>query len=247
MRLRTLDVTLATTAGRARGTADRAPLGLPPRLAVSRRARRRAGRRVGRGAPARPRRDHRRPRLASTRASRRCVRCSRGSGRHSSILGNHDVEHSRDPFSRAAGLDELVAGASAGGRERDRRGARPARADRRRRSRAPIGSGDRSRGRSWTRPPTCGSCCATSRTSSTSSRRGIRPRAQRAHARRSDLAPAGRVPGSTASRTRTRATRRASTNGPAGRCMSRRGSGTTFVPFRFFARPEATELVLQRR
>ena len=30
------------------------------------------------------------------------------------------------------------------------------------------------------------------------------------------------------------------------RCTSRPGLGTTFVPFRFFARPEVTELVLRR-
>jgi predicted MPP superfamily phosphohydrolase len=34
---------------------------------------------------------------------------------------------------------------------------------------------------------------------------------------------------------------------PAGAMHVSPGSGTTFVPFRFFARPEVTELVLRRR
>jgi uncharacterized protein len=34
---------------------------------------------------------------------------------------------------------------------------------------------------------------------------------------------------------------------PGGTLHVSPGLGTTFVPFRFFARPEATELVLQRR
>ena len=113
----------------ARRAPDRAPLGLPPRrtaLAGQRRERARGAR----GSPARA------PDLVCVtgdlvshpRGEPRLRRDPRAARRPFVVLGNHDVAVTRDPFSRAAELDDLAeadAAARRGGRslERPRRAA----------------------------------------------------------------------------------------------------------------------------
>ena len=74
--------------------------------------------------------------------------------------------------------------------------------------------------------------------------RRLRPRARRPSARAARSASRTGAERS-GSRICAGPTRRGSTVARAAFCTSRPGLGTTFVPFRFFARPEATELVLE--
>ena len=162
------------------------------------------------------------------------------------VLGNHDVAVTRDPFSRAAELDGLEELAvllrdEAVGR-RARRRPDP---DRRHRRRELSARERRGRGSSPTRPPTCGSCSATFPTSTASSRTapstscwpGIstRARSRSRTPRRADHARASAA----------RASSPGSYPAAGGVMHVSPGTGTTFVPIRFFARPEVTELVLR--
>ena len=234
-------------AGSARRAPDRAPLGLPPRRAVARARRDRASRRVGGrdGGPissASP---------ATSSRIRAACRCSFELLRHASsgrfvVLGNHDVAVTRDPFSRAAELDGL---------EESRVLLRDEAVDRRAAGRriqvvgVDAESYPRGTARPWEladpgadlrillchfpgierTPPRAAPSTSCSRGTSTP-------------ARSSFPYPGGRV---TLAHPRARVRRRALSRGRRRRCTSRRAPGTTFVPFRFFARPEVTELVLR--
>ena len=162
------------------------------------------------------------------------------------VLGNHDVAVTRDPFSRAAELDGL------------RRGGACCSATRRSSSSA-AGGGSRS----W------------ASTAESYPRGTARPWeladpdadlrillchfpgiVRRLPAGAFHLVLAGHLhagqivlpyPGREGrrSRIRERGSSRASTARAGECCTSRRAPGTTFVPFRFFARPEVTELVLR--
>ena len=185
--------------------------------------------------------DHRRPALAAERRAAGSARSSTACRGSFAVLGNHDFastprpvleaerglrprrdDRPRRPGANASSSGDGASRSSASIRGRTRR-ARPA----------------RTAGRSRRRPPdpalplpVCGrQGCR--RASSTSSSPAICTAARSAS--RTGAASSG-------SRTRGRPTRRGSTG--AGRCPARlaRASGTTFVPFRFFARPEATEL-----
>ena len=171
VRLRTLELRGRRAAGRARRPADRASLRLPPRAAVARRARDRARGRLGRGAPARPRLHHRRPRLAQPRRASARARCSSGCPQATYVvLGNHDFAISRDPFSQPVQLVELARGTAPLRRVGRGRCARRARRDRGRRSAVVARQAvERRSGRPTRRS---GSCSATSRACSTASRTG---------------------------------------------------------------------------
>ena len=161
------------------------------------------------------------------------------------VLGNHDVAVTRDPFSRAAELDGLEDLAVL---LRDEavvveRGRRP-NPDRRHRRRELSARDRRGPGSSSTRRPACGSCSATFPTSTASSRRAhstscwpgistpVRSRSRRRAGRITLAHPGGRFV--------------AGLYPAAGGVMHvSAGTGTTFVPIRFFARPEVTELVLR--
>ena len=163
------------------------------------------------------------------------------------VLGNHDFADSRDPFSERIDGDELdrLEGVTLLFDECDRgRGSRSPRPDRRSRStdlralRVPPGRARRPDRRPPHPPlslPGCRAAC---------SRGLVRPDPRRALPRRSDRRA---VPGTAgcASRTSVRETWKASTATAPTALHVSPGIGTTFVPFRFFARPEVTELVVR--
>ena len=154
------------------------------------------------------------------------------------VLGNHDLAVSRDPFSRAGAGGRARLGDAALRRRPPRRAARPARLDRRRRP---------------------GLARATRRASSADADLRILlshyPNAiDRLEPGSFDLVLAGHMhdgqicipyPGG---KVRLAHLRARYTHGlyrrPGGLLHVSPGLGTTFVPFRFCARPEATELVL---
>ena len=189
----------------------------------------------------------RRPALAAAAARRSCARCSARLPRCYAVLGNHDYAVRPRPV--------LAAGRRRRPRSRRRccsddaangRAARPTGADRRRRPALVPARDARGRSGSPIPTPTCASCSATSRSVIDRIPEGafdlvlVGPPARRARSACRTRA------GGCGSRTSAGAVhRRASTAGRRRRCTSRAGLGTTFVPFRFFARPEATELLLQ--
>ena len=238
----------ARAAGAAAGAGrrpDRPSLGLPLRRPVAGDRRRLAGGRLGPRAEAGPRRGQRRPPDPSAGradASRELVRVLPRP--NFVVLGNHDIALSRDPQARRSDLRELEPATLLRDEGRAARAAGPDRVDRRRRPAA-----DRAGRRGSTRTgsperPTSRSCSATTRACSTCSSRDASTSCSPATcttARSRFRSRAGR----SASRIRPRASTPASTGRRRRRCTSRAGLGTTFVPFRFAARPEATELVLQ--
>ncbi len=233
------------SAGRARRAAHRAPLRPSPRRALARTPCGARGCGLGRRAPARPRLHHRRPRLAPLRDAG-----ARGAASRDRPL----LRRPRQPRLRRQPRSVLPARRSEGDRRsrerhaprrRRRRGraARAARSDRRRRPAGVRGS-KRSSGhaRGSTRR-TCGSSSATSRESSSASR------ASSTSCSPGTCTPARsscRIPGGgCGSRTSALATSRASTTTAPTQLHVSPGLGTTFVPFRLFARPEVTELVVR--
>ena len=152
------------------------------------------------------------------------------------------------PVRRANVPARARAGDAALRRGRDDRAARPARLHRRRRPALALGAQSRPQPRDLAVPrdeadlrillahyPGARRPAAAGR---------VRPRPRRPHARRPDLpAVSGRQAAARAPAARV--TRAGSTAGPAASMHVSAGLGTTFVPFRFAARPEATELVLQ--
>ena len=234
------------SAGRARRAAHRAPLRPSPRRALARAPRGSRGGGLGRGAAARPRLHHRRPRLAPLRdAGARGAACAR-LGRCYVVLGNHDFADSRDPFSQRVDPEAIAAleGVTLLGDDARRgRAARAARPDRRRRPADVRGPKLPLRTRSRTSRRTCGSSSATSRESSSASR-----------ASSTSCSPGTCTParsssriraGGSASRTCALATSRASTTTARRSCTSRPASARRSCPFRLFARPEVTELVVR--
>ena len=221
--------------------AHRAPLRLPPRSSFRQRPCDRAAV-TSVKPPARLRARHRR--LAHAPARRAQVAQAHGAARANAyaVLGNHDFGDAVTLLPRRAGSrtsrrrsccattrssSSCGAGASsswASTRSRIARARRPGQA-RRRRTRISA------------------SCSATTRTSSTGRAGTLPPRARRPLARRPDRDPL-----------RWGKFRLAHANWRYTKGLYRRGGsalhvspglGTTFVPFRFFARPEATELVLR--
>ena len=161
------------------------------------------------------------------------------------VLGNHDIALSRDPQARRSDLRELEPAtllrddgqaARAAGPERVDRGSRPA-ADRARAGPARPEPARHER-------PTSRSCSATTRACSSSSSRAASTSSSPATcttARSRSRSRAGRFASPI---------RRAPFNAGVYRSAAATmhvsaGLGTTFVPFRFAARPEATELVLR--
>ena len=246
MRLRTLDVVVAAAAGGARGPSNRAPLGLPLRLALTRSGGRRACGRLGRRAQARSRRDHGRPRLAPARggAAAEAARAARAARSSCSATTTSSTAEIRSP--RAAGLTDLSPARLLVDESCDGRATRPPRADGRRRPAcvsagplAAVGARGRVRGPAHpalplplrpelpARPGRSISCSAgTCTTGRSRCRSGATGSIRFAH-------PSVRFATGLYER-------------PGGTMHVSPGLGTTFVPFRFFARPEATELVLQR-
>jgi hypothetical protein len=160
------------------------------------------------------------------------------------VLGNHDVEHSRDPFSRAAGLTELAPahllvdeGATVRCAASGCRSSVWTRAAYRQGTSKPWELVDPSAGPAH---PACHS-----RTSSTSAAGASTSSSQATCTTARSRYRSGAV-ASTASRIRTCDNPAGLYRGPTATLHVSPGLGTTFVPFRFFARPEATELVLQR-
>ena len=160
------------------------------------------------------------------------------------VLGNHDFADSRDPFSKPVGEVDLGRGTLLGGRGGDARAARPSRAAGRRRStHVPALGGAAVGARRAGRRPAHPALAlpadrrpAASAAPSTSSSPGICTTARSAC--RTGAARCG-------SRIRARRTTTGSTDRAGGVLHVSSGLGTTFVPFRFFARPEATELILE--
>ena len=116
------------------GPAHRAPVGLPPRRAVARRA---AVERAVRWV------EERQPDLVAVtgdllshpRGERTAARrCCRGSRRCYAVLGNHDFGDARDPLAASVAARDLSPARAARATSPSRSSARPARADRRRRS-----------------------------------------------------------------------------------------------------------------
>ena len=211
-------------------------LGVPSRGAARRRARGRLGGRAQAGSRLR----HRRPRSRG-RAARRssCMLLARLPDPYV-VLGNHDFAISRDPFSKPVDLSGSATGRCSR-TPRSSSSARPAGRARRRRPAVPgCASGQAA---SPTRTPTCGSCSATSRARSTRCPgRWHLILAGHLHAGQIVL-PYGFGKLLLA---HPRATYVQGVYRRDGTTMHvSPGLGTTFVPFRFFARPEATELVLR--
>ena len=221
-------------ARRARRAADRAPLRLPPRPALARGRRRPARSGVGARAAARPRRRHRRPALAPARpraaSTRRCAgstrtscsetttspsRATRSRGRRSSTGSRATLLVDESSTVDPRGVRVQVAGHGA--------------APRRRRCRLPDPDGE-----------PAASCSATTRGCRVPGYQLVL--AGHMHAGQIVLPyPGGKL-------------RFAHLRAPLTEGLYRHGGvtlhvspglGTTFVPFRFFARPEVTELVLQ--
>ena len=196
----------------------------------------------GRAAP-RPRLRHRRPAHAARRGARRLR----------DLLARlpDAIRRARQPRLRVQPRPVLTAG----GLGRPRAGDAARRLGARRSScaaaacrssastRSRTGSASRTRSSSPTPTRTSASSSATSRACSTRLPRALRPRARRPHARRADRDPVARradPPRAPALALQTEGLYRR----PGGVMHVSPGLGTTFVPFRFFARPEATELVL---
>ena len=196
---------------------------------------------VGSGASSGPRLHHRRlvSHLAESRAYARSsqTRCP------FVVLGNHDVAVTRDPFSRAAELNDLDRDAATSGR-RGNGDAFVARG-----SRSPVST-----------PPLSGEAMLPDPTIVPTGELRILlchfPRVvERLPANGFDLILAGHLhagqiclpfPGRRITLAHPRRRVAGLYETEAGRCTYP-GNGTTFVPLRFFARPEVTELVLRRR
>ena len=232
-------------AARARRAADRAPLGLPPRRPLARRAPRSSARSRGRPRAARPRLRHGRPALAAARGGSGSLELV-GAARRAATSCSATTTSTklRDPFSSRA---------------------EPARGSAARRCSATSRSTLELRGRRvqvvgvdpddpWTARRRAAAsvdpdadlrillCHFPGRSTACPAGR-VRPRPRRPPPRRPDLLPspggklrlahlAARYPQGVYER-----------GAPALHVSA--GLGTTFVPFRFFARPEATELVLR--
>ena len=204
---------------------------------------RRAGRRVGRRPRARSRPHHRRSPLAPPCRAAAARRSSSGCRARFAVLGNHDFALSRDPFSKPAALDDL-------GDDRAARRGTAATVELRGRRVQIVGVDPRTYRRGRSHPERLADpdadlrilLCHFPNVIDGAARR-VRPRARRPPARRADLPPVRRrqaAPGPSALDVPEGLYRR-----PGGVLHVSPGLGTTFVPFRFFARPEATELVLQ--
>ena len=158
------------------------------------------------------------------------------------VLGNHDYAVTKDPFSRPVALDELGSARLLADEAET--------VEIRGRQVQIVGVDPRSYRRGTARPerladtpPTSASCCVTSRRSST----GWSPASSISSCR------ATSTPGRSRCRTRAAASGSPTCGGRTSRGLYERpggvlhlsaGLGTTFVPFRFFARPAAYELVL---
>ena len=245
LRTRVLEVTLDGLPDGPRRRADRTPIRLPPRrAALAREPCERTGRAVGRRAPTRPRLYHGRPRLPSSRraaprgppgrprASLRRARQSRRRSHTRSVLDgprSFAISSTRD-FSGTRQRSSFCAGNASRWLEWIRR---------------PI---ERSRpGRtSWLirrRRFVCFS--AISRESSNGFRRSSFDLILTGHLHAGQICLP--LPGRRVTLAHPRAEFVSGLYGTkAGRMHVSPGTGTTFVPLRFFARPEATELVLRR-
>ena len=222
------------------------PLRLPPRVPVARPASRPSA--PSPGSPSGGPTSSASP--ATSSRIRAASRCSCGCSARSSgpfvVLGNHDVAVTRDPFSRAAELDDLDEVARAA----PRRG-------RRRRACAGgaiqiVGVDAESYPRGTARPWELADPTADLRILLCHFPGIVR----RLPAGAFDLILAGHlhagqivhpVPGRAdhARAPAARGSSRGSTRAAGGVMHVSPGTGTTFVPFRFFARPEVTELVLR--
>ena len=157
------------------------------------------------------------------------------------VLGNHDYAISRDPFSRPVELGRLEHGTCCSTRPSSMRSAGSA-------SSWP----ESIRAPGWWRSepassrsprPICTSCFVTSRALSTSSGGPLGPDPGRTSACRPDRAAVRLRQAAAGTSGRAVHGRRLRAGGTVMHVSP--GLGTTFVPFRFFARPEATELVLR--
>ena len=161
------------------------------------------------------------------------------------VLGNHDVAVTRDPFSRAAELDGLEDLAVL---LRDEAVVVERGGDRIQIVGTDAESYPRGTARPWELVDADGGApdpaLPLSRRRPQASRRRVPPRAGRASPRRSDRDSVTRAGGS---RSRIPGGRFVAGLYPAagGVLHVSAGTGTTFVPIRFFARPEVTELVLR--
>ena len=190
--------------------------------------------------------DHRRPADASARraAAARARRTPAAAG--ASPCSATTTSRSRATRRRApSNLRELEPATPAARRGRDARAARPrvwiAGVD----PRLIVAAAEDRPERALAATPTCGSCSATSRACSTGLEPGAFDLVLAGHMHDGQITRA--VPGrqAAARASDARATRAASTGTRGGVMHVSPGLGTTFVPFRFAARPEATELVLR--
>ena len=159
------------------------------------------------------------------------------------VLGNHDFAESRDPFSKEAGISEVPGGTLLLDRSIERKyggdaSSSPAS------TRAPGWPASCASSASPT--PTCGSCSATSLVFST----GCLWDGSSSCSRATSMQARSFIPYGFGKLNLAHPRARFSSG------LYRRqgtvmhvspGLGTTFVPFRFFARPEATELTLRSR
>ena len=244
LRTRVLEVEIDGLPAAPRRPPDRAPLRLPPRRALARARRDRARGRLGCRAAARSRLHHRRPRLpsprrAAPRAAPRAPSTGPTSCSATTMSRSRAIRSRARPSSTASRIWRCCCATrrwSSNGRVSESRSSAPT-------PRA-IRSGRRGPGSSSTRRPVCGSCSATSPTSTASSPTGAFHLVLAGHLHAGQIAipsPRGRItlahPGSRFV---------AGLYPAAGGVMHvSAGTGTTFVPIRFFARPEVTELVLR--
>ena len=243
MRLRVRELRAAGAAARARRAAHRAPLRLPPRRPVARRARGRARGRLGRGAPARPRLRHGRPALAPARRAELLGLLARLAA---------SVRRARQPRLRDLARPVLAAGRARPARARDDAARHGVEIVELRGKRIELAGVDP---RSWLAEARA----ATSRDSDADLRILLChfPRAlDRVPEGRWDLILAGHLHAGQIvlpygfgklllAHPRAPLPERASSQRGGTTMHVSPGLGTTFVPFRFFARPEATELVLR--
>ena len=159
------------------------------------------------------------------------------------MLGNHDFALSRDPFSQPVEIVELTHGTLLSDS-----------AVAARRARAAASSSAGVDPRTWldapaarrfpTRRPTFASCSATSRPRSTGSQPGRFHLALAGHLHAGQIVIPYGFGRLLLAHPRVRHSQGLFVRGGTPLHVSP-GLGTTFVPFRFFARPEATELVLR--
>ena len=160
------------------------------------------------------------------------------------ILGNHDVAVTRDPFSRAAELDGLAEVAVLLRDEATSSSTREPASSSSARTPTATRRDGRGRGSSRTRRPICGSSSATFPGIARRLPDGAFDLVLAGHLHAGQIAlpyPGGRVP---LAHPRSRYVAGLYEAGGGVMHVSP-GTGTTFVPLRFCARPEVTELVLR--